>query len=105
MLDTAPIMDRLTKSYVNNIINDHYTEVWSKRWVNLKQCRQTKIWFPTPNKLKAKLLIKENRATFSVVVRWITGHNFLKRHNAIIEPEPHDPKCRFCDLDKFTLSD
>ena len=37
------------------------------------------------------------------MVRWITGHNFLKRHNAIINQETN-AVCRFCELELETSS-
>ena len=57
-----------------------------------------------PDKDKSKKLIKENRTNFSRLVRWITGHNFLKRHNAIINPDNQDLLCRYCSLEPETSS-
>ena len=102
--DGIPIMDRETKSQLKNTINTHYQGAWASRWNNLRQCRQTKIWFQHPSKADSKVLLKQNRETFSRLVRWITGHNFLKRHNAIIDPENPDAICRFCELEKETSS-
>ena len=102
--DDIPVMNRSAKSEIRNTIDLHYSELWNKRWTSHKECRQTKIWFPNPDQNKFKKLIKLNRETFSTMVRWVTGHNFLKRHNAIIEPEPHDPNCRYFGLEPETSS-
>ena len=102
--DDIPVMNRAAKSEVRNAISNHYVKLWTKWWSKYKKCRQTKIWFPEPDINKSKKSIKYNRATFSTMVRWVTGHNFLKRHNAIVEPEPHDPNCRYCGLEPETSS-
>ena len=32
----------------------------------------------------------------SILVRFISGHNFLKRHNKLVDPQTGSAICRFC---------
>jgi ribonuclease HI len=84
----------------------HYIYIkWNQYWWNLDQCRQTKIFFPDVGGLKAKKLYFSSKTNFSLLVRWITGHNFLKRHNMIVnDPNTFDVWCRLCELEPETSS-
>ena len=68
-------------------------------WHNSSTCRQTKIFFPDFNSQKAKKLIKgQDRVMFSRLVRFITGHAFLRRHNTVCETyDPPSTLCRLCE--------
>ena len=68
-------------------------------WHNSNSCRQTKIFFPDFNSQKSKKLIKgQDRITYSRVVRFITGHAFLRRHNTICDTyNPPSALCRLCE--------
>jgi len=41
-----------------------------------------------------------NRNDFGLITRWITGHYFLARHEALLNNE--DPTCHKCFLDEQT---
>ena len=45
--------------------------------------------------------MSESREIISQLVRFLTGHAFLKRHNAVvfhgISPPPRDISCRLCE--------
>merc|ERR1711974_31448 len=62
-------------------------------------CRQTKDFFPFTNHRLSKKLMTLSRPQLSVMVQLITGHNFLNRHNTIVDIGEVDPEmaaCRFC---------
>ena len=61
----------------------------------MNEARQTKIWFPRPNKNISNLLCNLKRHDLGLVVQMITGHNRLKRHESIVN-RGGDPDCRFC---------
>ena len=98
-----PIIKRLTKSYIKNMINEAYYTKWEERWQKAKEYRQTKIWFPVVDPHKAAKLLDQPRDVYSRLVRWITGHNFLKRHSALLNPDTLST-CRFCELEEETSS-
>jgi ribonuclease HI len=87
-------------------IRDHIHAKWKEEWSKLKSCRQTKIWFPEPNLRKSKELMKQNRVKLSVLVRMLSGHNHLRKHNYLTTgPDDTAGKaCRFCKLEDETSS-
>ena len=51
-------------------------------------CRQTKHWFPDgPRPSFAFEILHLPRPVCSQIIHFVTGHNFLRRHQAIIEAE------------------
>ena len=51
-------------------------------------CRQSKMWFPDgPRPAFAFEILHLPRVVCSQVIHFVTGHNFLRRHQAIIELE------------------
>ena len=79
----------------NNFFKDRVTEMWSKQWLERIDCRQTKMFFPTPNKSVSARLVGQDRKTYSEVVQLITGHNYLNRHKNVIDRQDI-PECRLC---------
>ncbi len=71
-------------------------DYWSATWAQRKDCRQTKQWFPTVDISKSSSLLKLDRTLLSQLVQLITGHNFLKRHEALVSKD-EDNLCRLCE--------
>ena len=74
---------------------------WCQQWHNLNQCRQTKIFFPTPNAAKSKELMTLQRRELGLAIQFLTGHCFLMRHQRIIDGET-SPSCRLCSEEEET---
>jgi hypothetical protein len=90
-------------SFVRASILEDVVRDWSLRWKNLPTCRQTIIWFPTPDLKKSAKLLALDRAHLVVVIRYVTGHNFLMRHNNLLMPDIFDdPVCRLCGQNEET---
>ena len=74
---------------------------WEILWEKSPDYRQTKYFIGGPSKVIAKLLIQNSREVLGRLVRFLTGHAFLRRQNAIvfhgINPPPGDISCRFCE--------
>jgi hypothetical protein len=84
---------------VNNKIKKFIHDEWTKSWRALPEARQTKIFFPTPHRLKSKKLMNYSRESFAELFRWISGHSFHRYHNSITRPlEFPDPTCRACGI-------
>ena len=81
-------------------ITQALTQAWNQRWKNYNHARQTKIWFSESDYGKSKLLIRNNRTNLGLAVAMITGHNRLRRHEAILSKEVLDPLCRLCGEDE-----
>ena len=92
-------------SYANFRIKEHIKELWLERWTsksNKEFCKQTKIWFPKVNEKLSKHLINLNKLSLGRVVQGITGHNFLMRHETLINPGKASA-CRLCQKAEETF--
>ena len=65
------------------------------RWYELNQARQSKIFFPSLNKKASKFLLSQTRKNLGLMVQMLTGHNFLRRHESLVNPGT-SPTCRLC---------
>ena len=72
-----------------------YQKLWQDRWSSLTYARQTKIWFPYLNKKASHQLLRLKRLDLGLAVQFITGHNRLKKHEAIVNHNSNDT-CRLC---------
>ena len=60
--------------------------LWSIMWDMTNTCRQSKHWFPDgPRPKFAFEVLRLPRPICSQVIHFVTGHNFLRRHQAIID--------------------
>ena len=96
---------RVPYSFIKNILRNHLLDAWSDAWIHREPCRQTKIWFPQPDLRKSHIIMSLDRITLGKVIRWITGHNFLRRHQNLLEPDIFTSStCRLCFDDDETSS-
>ena len=73
---------------------------WKTYWQGRGDCRQTKLWFPSPDPVRSKTLLHLPRKDFGSVVRWVTGHCYLARHQSLIHH--NSPTCNLCQLAEET---
>jgi ribonuclease HI len=112
--DNAILLDEVPAPYslLRQLVEQGVNKRWAARWQAAKHAdgkpiyRQTKHFFPKPDKNKAYFLIKQDRATLGKLIQFITGHAFLKRHESLIQnkkgeseddPEYITPTCQLCD--------
>ena len=88
----------LSQQACKTMIDEYIYAEWNKRWAADPTCRQTRIFFPSVNKGVSKKLLALDRVTLSNCVQVITGHNFLNRHNSLID-NSHNKLCRLCELE------
>ena len=72
-----------------------FRKKWNEYWNNRADCRQTKLWLPEIAPKKSFELLKAGRRKLSMLVQIITGHNFLKKHEALVNRNDDD-ECRLC---------
>ena len=89
----------LPTSAVKAAVRQQTTDRWTARWEHLQSCRQTKIFFPAPNKKFSKELLTLGRRDLGLCIRHLTGHSFLKYHRSKIDPQI-DPRCRLCGFSR-----
>ena len=101
---------KTANSSIRIVIYNWGNEQWANEWERetnplqmTPKCRQTRYFYKTPSKSKAKILLSYNRERVSMLVRYTTGHAFLKRHNMIVEKgttqglENEDIYCSLCE--------
>lgn len=74
---------------------------WQEYWTNRPDCRQTKLWLPNLSKRHSFDLLQSSRKKLSIMVQLITGHNFLKRHESLVNKDDSN-ECRLCLEDEET---
>jgi ribonuclease HI len=84
-------------SYIRRHIDAYITDMWNQRWMSLRSCRQSHIWYPHPDFSLSRKILSYKRKQFSQIVRWTTGHAFLKRQNMLVRRDLYtDSTCRIC---------
>jgi hypothetical protein len=79
-------------------IKEHLYHLWSLHWAE-QDLSQIKIWFPYLEPPLSKKLLSYNRANFSRMVRFLTGHCFLRRQNNLVDLNyPFSTVCRKCNI-------
>ena len=91
-----------SKRDIYSVIEEDANNKWSKLWDKEPGCRQSRFFIHGPAKAKAKELLGLARNTVGKLVRFLTGHAFLRRQNLIvlhgINPPIGDTTCRACDV-------
>ena len=85
-------------------VSSSMRQQWTTRWQQRADCRQTKIWFPEPHMGKTAELLGKSRLEVSSLVQCITGHNFLRKHEALIDSGESLDSCRYCEEDSVPES-
>jgi ribonuclease HI len=68
---------------------------WKARWLARTDCRQSKMFWPAPNKSRSEALAKFDRREFSDMIQLLTGHNHYGRHKNLLK-EWESAECRLC---------
>jgi ribonuclease HI len=76
-------------------IMDHLRDRWELRWKALVSCRQSRAFMPTPDPSIRRGLLRLNRKWLSIMIQFITGHNFLNYHMSNQQPWQNSD-CRLC---------
>ena len=94
-----------SKSWFKSKITQEMCIKWTWKWLSSANCRQSKFFFKSPCKIKSKQLLLSGRENFGRAFRWLLGHNFLRRHNNLVDRENYPQSmCRLCNLEEETSS-
>ena len=85
----------LALANAKQMINDQIRKNWSKEWCTVKGHRQSKYFLKGPDP-KFKTLIKYSKNNISTLIRAVTGHSFMKRHQNEVINGDNDTLCRLC---------
>ena len=94
---------KTSRTEIKNILRDRRNQEWKHLWDSVTDCRQSKLFMEQPNK-KIWQDIKDMRQKgVSSIVRFLTGHTFMNRHNDIIKygkdaaADSPEANCRLCE--------
>ena len=88
-------------SFYKKAINNCIQEEWSKAWEENPTCRMTKIFYPKPNRAKAKQLLNLSRKKSRRLIEAITGQNNL--HYVQNKIKKTEYLCRLCEEEEETF--
>ena len=98
-VEYQPFIPPIPKCKAVARIHDLIRKEWRNEWCDRADCRQSKLWFPEPNTDVAKSCMRLSRKNLSTVIRWTTGHCFLRYHEHLQdEANMPDPSCRLCGM-------
>ena len=81
-----PDAPKIAKATMKSELELAARKLWKVMWNMDPTCRQSKMWFPDgPRPGFAFEILHLPRPVCSQVIHFVTGHNFLRRHQAIIE--------------------
>ena len=85
-VQTEPDAPKIARATMKSEIDKAANSLWKVMWEISPTCRQSKLWFPDgPRPGFAFEVLHLPRPVCSQVIHFVTGHNFLRRHQAIIE--------------------
>jgi len=64
---------------IAKLVKQYTLEKWDQYWTRRPDCRQTKLWLPTPDQKLSKHIMNLSREEFGLLTRWLTGHCYLAR--------------------------
>lgn len=89
-----------SRCQIYSIVEDMIEQQWVESW-DKGPYRQTKYFIRGPSSVRALLLLQNTRDLLGRLVRYITGHAFLRHHNAVVlhntNQPPGDNSCRLCE--------
>ena len=92
----------IPKSHTSSVINEAVEKRWNHRWTHkTTTARQSRMFWPQIDKQKSNQLLLCNRQEFGEVIRLFTGHNYLNRHQFLLQ-ETDSEECRLCHEDDET---
>ena len=83
------------KCFVKRHINTELARRWNSRWMSASIGRQSRIFWPSIDEARSKLLLRSDRDEYGLFTRLFTGHNNLNRHRSLTG-ETDDDTCRLC---------
>ena len=84
----SPESPKIAKAVMKSEFQTAADKLWKIMWNMEPTCRQTKDWFPYgPRPSFAFEILHLPKPICSQLIHFVTGHNFLKRHQAIIDAE------------------
>ena len=99
-VSSVPLPKQATKAAIQEAID----EIWNYQWTQYHDGRQSKQFYPLPDRGKAKYCYNLNRQELGRLIRITTGHNNLFYHRSNVDKSRlTSPLCRFCSEERETF--
>lgn len=99
LADDIPLV---TNKFLREELRKKVIKKWNDIWISDQTCRQTKHFFPKVNRKLSQMLCEGKRNVFSAVTQLITGHNFMARHECIVQNGKeiqNEAACSYCKIE------
>ena len=83
-------------------IKNQFQQTWIELWENVDGHRQSKLFIDAPKASLWRDLQKLNKKQVSLVIQFVTGHAFLRRHQAIVTGDTSQVECQLCKKEPET---
>ena len=83
-------------------ITNFYYDCWTNEWTDYKGGRMSKVFYKSPDKQKAKYILKLSSYNAGRMVRLFSGHNNLGYFQNLLNPDV-SPTCRLCEEETETF--
>ena len=93
----------VSRQYIRNVVLDKLRAVWDVEWLAYPKARQSKQFFMSQDKVKAKEIYSLSRYQLGRLIRVTSGHNQLKYHQHVIYPHLSS-LCRYCLVQRETFA-
>ena len=97
------INTRTTRNQIRACIANYTFHKWREKWQAINKYRQTKIFYPHPDRGKYRQVKMFSRKELQLYTQAITGQNNLNYLNSIIVTG-YTSMCRFCEEEDETFS-
>jgi len=92
------------KCQIRRDIRDRVDKRWHSRWLLLTHARQSKLFWPAPDKCRSRHLLKLPRKDYGRMVQLFTGHNYFNYHSWKVK-ESVSQFCRLCEEQEVESSE
>ncbi len=87
-----PISNKIIKRRIREAID----RKWDVMWRNHSQCTNTKLFLPTLDRGRQKLLKELSRGSLALLTQIVTGHSYFRAHMWHMYPDVQDIECQIC---------
>lgn len=91
----------LAMANAKKLIREKIRKKWTQEWVAVHGHRQSKYFLSGPD-VKFQKITKYGRYNIARLIRSITGHSYMKRHNNKVIKGDEDGYCRLCEEEDET---
>jgi ribonuclease HI len=85
----------LSRAVCRQAARDQLLHLWTSKWQRSRDYQETKIFFPTPNNIRSKNLLRFKQTEVGLIIRHITGFSYLNYPQSL-QQFGLDPTCRLC---------